>query len=338
MRMASLKVYIVRRILLAIPMVFILLGIVFLIMRVAGDPVSAILGGHAPQEQIQQIKEQLGLNRPLLIQFFDYLGQLLRGNLGRSLIWGQRPVINEIWDHFPATLELSVCSFIISVIIGIFTGMIAATHPNKPLDHTFRLYGIITYGLFIPWIGIMFQLLFGVYLGLLPIGGRIGTLMEPKIITGLYILDGLLTLDFDSLASAIKHLILPSLTLGIYLSGIYTRLTRTHLMEILEKDFIKAARARGLPEKVVIYRHGLKNAFIPILTMMGLQFALLLVGAVLTEITFSWPGMGSLLFERITYRDFTTVQGTVVFFALIVVTVNLLVDIVYAYIDPRIRY
>ncbi len=336
--MASLRVCIVRRILLAIPMILILLSIVFLIMRVAGDPVSAILGGHAPREQIERIKEQLGLNKPLILQFSDYLGQLLRGNLGQSLIWGQRPVIDEIWDHFPATLELSICAFIISIVIGIFTGMIAATNANKFIDHAFRLYGIITYGLFIPWIGIMLQLLFGVYLGVLPIGGRIGILMEPKNITGLYVIDSLLTFNMDSFVSAIKHLILPSVTLGVYLSGIYTRLTRTNLMEVLGKDFIKAARARGLPEKIVVYRHGLKNAFIPILTMMGLQFALLLVGAVLTEITFSWPGMGSLLFERITYRDFTTVQGIVVFFALIVVTVNLLVDIVYAYIDPRIRY
>lgn len=336
--MASLRVYIVRRVLLAIPMILLLLSIVFLIMRVAGDPVSAILGGHAPQEQIEQIREQLGLNRPLFIQFCDYLWQLLHGNLGQSLIWGQRPVLAEIWDRFPATLELSIYAFLISIAIGIFTGTIAATNRNKSLDHVFRLYGIITYSLFIPWIGIMLQLLFGVYLGLLPIGGRIGTLMEPKTVTGLYLLDSLLTFDLDSLVSALKHLILPTVTLGVYLSGIFTRLTRTNLMEVLEKDFIKAARARGLSEKVVIYKHGLKNAFIPILTMMGLQFALLLVGAVLTEITFSWPGMGTLLFERVSYRDFTTVQGIIVSFALIVVTVNLMVDIIYAYIDPRIRY
>ena len=336
--MASLRVYIIRRVLLAIPMILILLSIVFLIMRVAGDPVSAILGGHAPQEQIEQIREQLGLNRPLFIQFSDYVWQLLHGNLGRSLIWGQRPVVAEIWDRFPATLELSIYAFLISIAIGIFTGTIAATNRNKSLDHIFRLYGIITYSLFIPWIGIMLQLLFGVYLGLLPISGRIGTLMEPKTITGLYLLDSLLTSDLDSLVSTLKHLILPTVTLGVYLSGIFTRLTRTNLMEVLEKDFIKAARARGLSEKVVIYKHALKNAFIPILTMMGLQFALLLVGAVLTEITFSWPGMGTLLFERVAYRDFTTVQGIIVFFALIVVTANLMVDIIYAYIDPRIRY
>lgn len=336
--MASLRVYIVRRVLLAIPMILLLLSIVFLIMRVAGDPVSAILGGHAPQEQIEQIREQLGLNRPLFIQFGDYLWQLLHGNLGQSLIWGQRPVLAEIWDRFPATLELSIYAFLISIAIGIFTGTIAATNRNKSVDHVFRLYGIITYSLFIPWIGIMLQLVFGVYLGLLPIGGRIGTLMEPKTVTGLYLLDSLLTFDLDSLVSALKHLILPTVTLGVYLSGIFTRLTRTNLMEVLEKDFIKAARARGLSEKIVIYKHGLKNAFIPILTMMGLQFALLLVGAVLTEITFSWPGMGTLLFERVSYRDFTTVQGIIVFFALIVVTVNLMVDIIYAYIDPRIRY
>jgi len=336
--MTSLRIYIIRRVLLAIPMILILLSIVFLITRVAGDPVSAILGGHAPAEQIEQIKERLGLNKPLIFQYFDYLRQLAHGNLGRSLIWGQRPVIDEIFDHFPATVELSICAFIISILIGIFTGILAATRRNRPVDHSLRLYGIITYGLFIPWIGMMLQLVFGVYLGLLPTSGRIGTLMEPKTITGLYILDSLLTLNFSSLVDSLKHLILPSLTLGIYLSGIYTRLTRTNMIEVLNKNFIRAARARGLSERIVIFKHGLKNAFIPILTMMGLQFALLLVGAVLTEITFSWPGMGTLLVERVLYRDFTTVQGIIVFFALIVVTVNLLVDIIYAYVDPRIRY
>jgi peptide/nickel transport system permease protein len=162
--------------------------------------------------------------------------------------------------------------------------------------------------------------------------------MEPKHITGLYVLDSILTLNIPSLISAIRHLILPSITLGIYLSGIYTRLTRSNMLEILRKDFITAAKARGLPEDTIIYKHALKNAFIPILTMMGLQFALLLAGAVLTETTFSWPGMGTFLAERIFYRDYTTVQGTIVFFALLVVSVSLIIDILYAYIDPRIRY
>jgi len=336
--MTSLRIYIIRRILLAIPTILILLTIVFVVMRVAGDPVSAILGGHAPAEQIERIKEQLGLNKPLYVQYLEYLWQLFHLNLGRSLIWGRRPVLVEILEHFPATLELSISAFIVSILIGIFTGVYSARKYNKPADHVLRLYGIVTYALFIPWIGLILQLIFGVYLGWLPTSGRIDTLMEPKHITGLYVLDSILTLNIPSLISAIRHLILPSITLGIYLSGIYTRLTRSNMLEVLRKDFITAAKARGLPEGTVIYKHALKNAFIPILTMMGLQFALLLAGAVLTETTFSWPGMGTFLYERISYRDYPTVQGTIVFFALLVVTVSLVIDILYAYIDPRIRY
>nr|MDO8044021.1 ABC transporter permease [Candidatus Baldrarchaeota archaeon] len=336
--MVSLRVYIVRRVLLAIPTILILLTIVFLVMRVAGDPVAAILGAHAPQEEIERIREELGLNKPLYVQYFDYIWQLFHLNLGRSLIWGQRPVLVEILEHFPATLELSIFAFIVSIIIGIFTGAYSAQKYNKPVDHMFRIYGIITYSLFIPWFGLILQLIFGVYLGWLPTGGRIDPLMEPKHITGLYVLDSILTFNIPSLISSIKHLILPSITLGIYLSGIFTRLTRSNMLEVLRKDFITAARARGLPEGTVIYKHALKNAFIPILTMMGLQFALLLAGAVLTETTFSWPGMGTFLTERIFYRDYTTVQGTIVFFAILVVSVSLIVDLLYAYIDPRIRY
>ena len=336
--MTSLRVYIIRRVLLAIPMMLILLSVVFLVLRVAGDPVSAILGGHAPREEIERIKKQLGLNKPLYVQYFDYLSNLLRLDLGRSMIWGQRPVLNEILEHFPATLELSICAFAFSVLLGVSTGLFSARRYNKPPDHLIRLYGIVTYSIFIPWFGLVLQLIFGVYLGWLPISGRADPRMAPQIITGLYVLDSLITMNIPSLIDSIRHLILPTITLGVYLSGIYTRLTRTHMIEVLRKDFIRAARARGLPERTVIYKHALKNAFIPILTMMGLQFALLLSGAVLTETTFSWPGMGYFLYERISYRDFTTIQGTIVFLAILIVLVSLIVDIIYVYIDPRIRY
>ncbi|MEM3104425.1 MAG: ABC transporter permease, partial [Candidatus Bathyarchaeia archaeon] len=333
----SLRVYIARRVLLAIPMILILLTVVFLVMRVAGDPVSAMLGAHAPKEQIEKMKEKLGLNAPLHIQFLDYLWKILHLDLGRSLIWGQRPVLEEIMEHFPATLELSISAFLFGVIIGILTGTFSACRYGKLIDHFFRVYGIVTYAIFIPWLGIFLQLIFGVYLGWLPTSGRIDPLMAPKTITGLYVLDSLLTFNIPSLISAVRHLILPTVTLGFYLSGIFTRLTRAHMLNVLQRDYILAARARGLSERRVIYKHALKNAFIPILTMMGLQFAALLAGAILTETTFSWPGMGTFLTERILYRDFTTVQGTIVFFAILVVLVSLIVDIIYVYIDPRIR-
>jgi len=319
-------------------MILVLLTIVFLIMRAVGDPVSAILGAHAPREQIERIKAKLGLNDPLHIQYLSYLWGILRLDLGRSMIWGQRPVLEEIMEHFPATLELSISAFVFSVVIGVFTGIFSACRYNRPPDHIFRLYGIITYAIFIPWLGMLLQLIFGVYLGWLPTSGRIDPFMTPKMVTGLYILDSLITFNIPSLISAVRHLILPTVTLGFYLSGIYTRLTRAHMLDVLQRDFITAARARGLSERVVIYRHALKNAFIPILTMMGLQFAALLAGAILTETTFSWPGMGTFLAERILYRDFTTVQGTIVFFAILVVLVSLIVDLLYVYIDPRIRY
>ena len=336
--MTSLRVYIIRRILLSIPMLLILLSVVFVVLRVAGDPVSAMLGGHAPISEIERIRKQLGLDKPLYIQYLNYLMNLAHFDLGRSMIWGQRPVLDEILEHFPATLELSISAFTFSILLGVFTGVFSARRRNKPADHAIRLYGIITYSIFIPWFGLILQLIFGVYLGWLPISGRSDPRMAPEIITGLYVLDSILTMNLPSLIDSIRHLILPTVTLGIYLSGIYTRLTRTHMIDILQSDFIRAARARGLSERTIIYKHALKNAFIPILTMMGLQFALLLAGAVLTETTFSWPGMGYFLYERISYRDFTTIQGTIVFIATLIVLISLIVDIIYVYIDPRIRY
>ncbi|HID90967.1 TPA: ABC transporter permease [Candidatus Bathyarchaeota archaeon] len=337
--MVSLRAYVVTRVLLTVPTILILLSIVFLIMRVMpGDPVYAWLGPKARPEYAEALKRKLGLDKPIYLQFIDYLWQLCHGDLGRSLIWGKRPVIVEIWEHFPATVELSIFSFTISVLIGLFTGALSAHRYRTMVDHTLRLYGIVTYALFIPWFGMILQMSFGVYLGWLPVAGRIDVLMEPATVTGLYVLDSILTLNLLSLVSSLRHLALPSITLGIYLSGIFTRTTRVNMLDVLRQDYIRAARARGLPERIVVYKHALKNAFLPILTMMGLQFALLLAGAVLTETTFSWPGVGTFLVERILYRDFTTVQGTIVFFAVLITAVSLIVDIIYAYIDPRIRF
>jgi peptide/nickel transport system permease protein len=302
-------------------------------------------------------------------QYFNYLWSLLRLDLGTSIapVRG-RPVITDLADKFPATLELSVFSMIITASIGILTGAYAAHKRRSVADYGFRIYSIVIYAMPVFWLGLMFQLLFGVWLGSwsertlgislgLPVAGRIGTQMQPEpiiqaynlkvsgivaslldLLSRFYVLDSLITGNWASLRSSLQHLFLPSLTLGLYLSGVFTRLTRANMLGVLRQDFVTAARARGIPERIVVYRHALKNAFIPILTMLGLQFALLLAGAVLTETTFSWPGMGRFLTERIEYRDFPSIQGGVVFFALLVAGVSLLVDIVYAYLDPRIRY
>jgi len=274
---------------------------------------------------------------PFDSQYFNYLWNLVRGDLGTSMTQ-RRPVRLEIADRFPATLELAISGMIITTLIGVSTGALAAQKRRSPLDYGLRIFSIMIYSVPIFWLGLILQMILGVRLGWLPVAGRIGPEMAPRDITGLYVLDSLLTLNVPSLLSALKYTIMPSLTLGLYLSGVFTRLTRSNMLDVLRQDFIMAARARGIPERVVVYRHGLKNAFIPILTMMGLQFALLLAGAVLTETTFSWPGLGHMLVRRIYDRDFSTIQGTIVVFAFLVAAVSLLVDVIYAYIDPRIRY
>lgn len=337
--MGSLRTYFVTRVLLALPMIFILLSIIFLVLRVMpGDPVLAMVGDKAPLSQIQSLRHELGLDKPLYVQFFEYLAGLLRGDLGHSMIFGHRPISIEILEHFPATLELSVSSMIVMLAVGVFTGAQSAYRRNSATDYSFRTFGIVVYSIPIFWLGMIFQLVFGVYLGWLPIAGRIDPFLSPPTITGLYTIDSLLSGNIVSLVSSVRHLILPSLTLGLVLSGIFTRLTRVNMLDVLRQDFIAAARARGLKESAVLYKHALKNAFIPILTMIGLQFALLLAGAVLTETTFSWPGMGSYLIERISYRDFPAIQGAIVFFAALVAAVSVIVDMIYAYLDPRIRY
>jgi len=339
--MRSLRVYIITRILLTIPMLFILVTLVFFIMRVLpGDPVKAIIRPGAPQEYIDEIRHSLGLDRPLLVQYVDYLGDLVRLDLGTTLapVRG-RSVLQDLKDKFPATLELSLAAILVASLVGILTGVQSAYHRRSALDYSLRLYSIVIYTIPVFWLGLMLQLIFSVKLGWLPVYGRVDTLdMAPRTITGLYIVDSILTKNKESLINSLQHLILPALTLGLYLSGVFTRLTRSNMLDVLRQDFITAARARGIAERAVIYRHALKNAFIPVLTMMGLQFALLLAGAVLTESTFTWPGLGRLLVERIEYRDFPTVQGAVVFFAILVSLVSLVVDIIYAYLDPRIRY
>jgi len=298
--------------------------------------------------------------RPFDSQYFNYLWDLLHLNLGISFAPTRgRPVAEDLKLKFPATLELAIASLAVCVLIGVPVGAFAAHKRRSAADFGARIFSIVIWAVPVFWLGLMFQLYFGIYLGdwyetssfaqqfvrpifgdflPLPISGRIATQMAPQTITGLFTVDSILTGNWPALGSSLRYMILPALTLGLYLSGVFVRLTRTNMLDVLQEDFITAARARGIKERVVVYRHALKNAFIPILTMMGLQFAALLAGAVLTETTFSWPGMGLFMWERIGYRDFNSIQGSVVFFALLVTAVSLIVDVIYAWIDPRIRY
>jgi peptide/nickel transport system permease protein len=313
--MRNLLRYAITRILLTIPMLLILLTLVFVVLRVMpGDPVSAMLGGHAPDWVIEERKEQLGLNRPIVVQYFEYLGQLARLDLGNSMIFNQK-VTQPIKEKLAATLELTLTGMLFTLLIGVPLGAYAASRRRTGQD-------------------------FGIRLKWLPVSGRTSArlLVSTFEITGFYTIDTLIRGNLPALWDVIVHLFLPSLTLGLVLSGVFVRLTRANMLDVLKSDYVLAARARGIPERRVVYRHALKNAFIPILTMLGLQFAILLSGAILTENTFSWPGMGRLLVERIYLRDYPTVQGVIAVFAIMVSAISLLVDLIYALIDPRVRY
>ena len=301
---------------------------------------------------------------PLDSQFFNYLwGLITRFDLGSSITLRGRPVATDLALKFPATMELSIFGMLVAGLVGVFGGAFAARKRGSAADYSLRIYSIVAYAVPIFWLGLMFQLIFGVGLHWFPVADRVSSSLRPhsiaqvyhlqQVLTGtwgakllafsdfmsqFFIFNCLVTGQFASLLSVLHHLILPSMTLGLYLSGIFTRLTRANMLDVLRQDFVIAARARGIPEKIVVYRHALLNAFIPVLTMFGLQFALLLAGAVLTETTFNWPGMGLFLVDRIVDRDFPAIQGTVVFFALLVAAVSLLVDIIYARVDPRVRY
>ena len=338
--MKNLLRYIITRILLTIPMILILLTLVFIILRVMpGDPVSAMLGGHAPEKVIEQKKEELGLNKPIALQYLDYVDQLLHFNLGNSMIFKQK-VSKPIKEKLPATIELTLFGMLFTLLFGIFLGAYAASKRRTGRDIGIRLYANIVYCMPVYWMGLMLQLIFGVWLNWLPISGRTSARIMVSTFekTGFYTIDTLLAGNFHAFGDVLLHLLLPSLTLGIVLSGIFVRLTRANMLDVLKSEYILSARARGIPERKIVYKHALKNAFIPILTMLGLQFALLLAGAILTEMTFSWPGMGRLLMERIYLRDYPTIQGVIVVFALFVSLVSLIVDILYATIDPRVKY
>ena len=339
-RAKALQYYISARLLLAPLMIWTIVTVVFLLLRATpGDPVDAILGNRAPEAAKAVMREQLGLNKSLLAQYFDYLGNLLHLNLGNSITSKGTSVWEIIQRHFPATVELTFYSMAIAIAVGVTLGMVAASRPGTSIDVGGRLFGIITYSLPIFWVGMLLQLVLSVQLGLFPLGTRF-PLNEtaPQGLTGIYTIDSILGGNLNQLLISIHYLALPCLTLGILLSGIFERMVRVNLKQTLQADYVEAARARGVGERQILFAHALKNALIPVITVLGLTFASLLGGAVLTEVTFSWPGLGNRLYEAISVRDYPTVQGLMIFFGVIVVIASMLIDIINAYIDPRIRY
>jgi peptide/nickel transport system permease protein len=334
----SLRTYVLVRLVLAVPILFILLTATFVLLRVApGDPVTATLGDRVSEERATLIRKQLGLDRPLWRQYVSYLGKVSTGDFGNA-ITTNRPISKTIGDRFPATLELTVTAMLVAVGVGTIVGALSARFRDTPLDVGGRLLGIILYAAPIFWLGIMMQLVFAIKLHLLPTGGRIAPFREPRTITHLYLVDSILTGNWKALGSSVRYLALPSITLGLVIGGIFIRLVRVNMLQTLKSDYVEAARARGIPERAVLFRHAFKNALVPVVTIIGLQFALLLSGAVLTEATFTWPGLGLSLYQFLQNRDYTGVQGLVTFYALFVVGVSLLIDVVSAWVDPRIRF
>jgi ABC-type dipeptide/oligopeptide/nickel transport system permease component len=396
-----------------IPMLLLLMTIVFLIVRVLpGDPVLLHFEKGATQAVIEETRHNLGLDVSIWQQYINYMVGIFTGDLGKSM-QDFSPVAQAVFSAFPATLELAIFSIAIAVIIGVLLGVRASGKYNSPTDHAIRISGIVTYAIPVFFLGMVFQLVFGVWLRVLPTGTRTEAGMDPtnglviylpspaggfvpvflmsslagivplllclalfkrkhkslrrrdleisififlltwfiwavgawscmsagvlQIRTGLYTIDSLLEGNPYKFIQALRYLALPSLTLGIVLSGVFLRLTRISMLETLRLDFVTAAKARGLSARTVTYGYAFRNAFLPVLTMVGLQFAALLGGAILTETTFSWPGLGRYLVERINFRDYTAIQGAVVVFGIMVMVVSLMVDLLYAYLDPRIR-
>jgi peptide/nickel transport system permease protein len=330
--------YVVRRLLLLVP---ILLGVSILIFiwirALPGDPASALLGERSTPELVQQYKERYGLDRPIPVQYWDYLKVTLQGDLGTSSV-SRREITAEIGDRFPATIELAVAAMILAVGLGIPLGFFAAKRYGGIFDNLSLIGSLIGISIPIFFLAIILKYFFAVKWNWLPSVGRQDILLSPDHPTGFYVLDGLITRDWTALWDAIKHLILPAIALGSIPLAVVTRITRAAVLDVQNEDYVRTARAKGLPPLTVDRRHVLRNALLPVSTIIGLQTGLLLSGAVLTETVFAFPGMGSWLRDAIFASDYPALQGGILFLALVFVLVNLLVDISYAIINPRIRY
>ena len=327
-----------RRILGAIPVLLGISFLVFMLMHIApGDPVSLLLGDDATPADVEQIRRELGLDKPLLVQYWDFLSRAVRGDFGRSLKFNE-PVMKLVFERLPATLELAFISLIVAIIIAVPLGVYSAIKHNSLFDHAGMSIALIGVSLPNFWLGIMLIYFLGGQLNLLPVAGRIEYGIEVRPITHLYLVDSLITGNLTAFWSALQHLLMPAFTLGTSLAAIVTRISRSSVLEVMRQDFITTARAKGLNEKTVIWRHILRNAMITIVTILGLQLGALLNGSVITETVFSYPGIGELLIQSISARDYKLTQVLILFFAVIYFVVNLLTDFLYSWIDPRIKF
>lgn len=330
--------YLARRIIESIPVVIGVSILVFMLLHlIPGDPATAMLGERATPENVDALRERLGLNKPLYEQYLLWVGRMLRGDLGNT-VRGNIPVADEIGARFPATIELSLAALFVATAVGVPLGIISGIKRNSIID-TLTMFGAL-FGVSIPVfvLGLLLIFLFGVDWGLLPFVGRLTSGVEIERRTGLHLVDALLSGNMSAFTDALEHLILPTITLATVSLAIIARITRSAMLEVLNQDYIRTARAKGLKGRQVIMSHAFRNALLPIVTIIGLSLGRLLSGAVLTETIFSWPGVGKWLFDSIVARDYPIVQSMTLIIALVFIVVNLAVDLLYAVIDPRIRY
>ena len=329
--------YILKRILMVIPVLLGVSVIIFLITRIlAPDPAPVVLGEHATSEAMIKWRADNGLADPVWLQFINFIGNALHGDLGTSY-YSHQPVTNEIAARFPATAELAICAIIIAALVGVALGVVAAVRKNKAADHVSTVVALVGVSMPIFWSGILLIILFSGILHILPSNGRTSPSLQPSGGTGFYIIDTIANGNMEALGDVLVHLILPTLALSLYSMAIITRMTRSSMLDTLNEDYVRTARAKGLKERIVNIRHALRNAMLPVSTVIGLQFGSLLGGALLTETVFSWPGIGRYAVDSVLKSDFPVVQGVVLLVAVIFVFMNLIVDIVYAYLDPRIK-
>jgi peptide/nickel transport system permease protein len=328
--------FIIRRILVVIPTLLGVSIVIFLMLAITpGDPAELLLGERATQESLDSMREYLGLNKPLYVQYGMFLKRIVRLDLGET-IWTREKVSTEIMERFPATIELAVAAMVISSLLGVILGIVSATRQYSWFDYVSMVTSLLGVSMPVFWLGLMLMLVFSLALGWFPMSGRLGVDTEITVITNFYLLDAVLAWDWGAFKDAVLHLILPAMALSTIPLSIVARMTRSSMLEVLRQDYIKTSKAKGLSEVKIVLKHALRNGLIPVVTVLGLQFGILMGGAILTETVFAWPGVGKWLYDGVVKRDYMVIQGGTLLVATLFVMVNLAVDVLYAVINPRI--
>jgi peptide/nickel transport system permease protein len=334
--MIAMASFVIRRFLVVIPTLLGMTVIIFLMLAVTpGDPAELLLGERATQESLDAMREYLGLKKPLYVQYGMFLKRVVKLDLGET-IWTREKVSKEISERFPATIELALAAMIISSLLGVTLGIISATKQYSWFDYGSMLGSLVGVSMPVFWLGLMLMLLFSLTLGWFPMSGRLGADIEFPVVTNFYLIDSILAGNWKAFKDVVSHLALPAMALSTIPLAIVARMTRSSMLEVLRQDYIKTARAKGLSEFKIVLKHALRNGLIPVVTVVGLQFGILMGGAILTETVFAWPGVGKWLYDGVVKRDYMVIQGGTLLVATTFVMVNMIVDVLYAVINPRI--